>query len=101
MESREGKRPNLADLRESGSIEQDADVVALLYREEYYDPKPDNKGVATVILAKQRNGPTGELELKFFPEYARFVNLDTYHEGAAVGAQDAEPGYPEEQEAPF
>ncbi len=59
VESREGKRPNLADLRESGSIEQDADVVALLFREEYYDPKPDNKGLATVILAKQRNGPTG------------------------------------------
>ena len=101
VESREGKRPNLADLRESGSIEQDADVVALLYREEYYEPKPENKGLATVILAKQRNGPTGELELKFFPDYARFVNLDAYHEGAAVGSQHAEPGYPEEADAPF
>ena len=101
VESREGKRPNLADLRESGSIEQDADVVALLYREEYYEPKAENKGLATVILAKQRNGPTGELELKFFPDYARFVNLDSFHEGAAVGSQNAEPGYPEEADAPF
>lgn len=101
VESREGKRPNLADLRESGSIEQDADVVALLYREEYYEPKPENKGLATVILAKQRNGPTGELDLRFFPDYARFVNLDTYHEGAAVGSQHAEPGYPDEADAPF
>ncbi len=98
VESREGKRPNLADLRESGSIEQDADVVALLYREEYYDPNTDNKGLATVILAKQRNGPTGEFELKFFPDYARFVNVDTYHEGAAVGLQDMEPGLPEGNE---
>ena len=101
VESREGKRPNLADLRESGSIEQDADVVALLYREEYYEPKAENKGLATVILAKQRNGPTGEVELKFFPDYARFVNLDAFHEGAAVGSQHAEPGFPEEEDRPF
>ncbi len=79
VESREGKKPNLSDLRESGSIEQDADVVALLYREEYYEPTPENKGVATVILAKQRNGPTGDLEIKFFDEYARFSNLDNFH----------------------
>ena len=101
VESREGKRPNLADLRESGSIEQDADVVLLLYREEYYEPNPENKGLATVILAKQRNGPTGEMDLKFFPDYARFVNLDSFHEGAAVGSQNAEPGYPEEEDQPF
>ena len=101
VESREGKRPNLADLRESGSIEQDADVVALLYREEYYEPKPENKGLATVILAKQRNGPTGELELKFFPDYARFVSLDSFHEGTAVGSENGEPGYPDEADAPF
>ena len=48
-------------------------------REEYYEPTPENKGVATVILAKQRNGPTGDLEIKFFDEYARFSNLDNFH----------------------
>ncbi len=101
VESREGKRPNLADLRESGSIEQDADVVVLLYREEYYDPRPENKGVATAILGKQRNGPTGEVELKFFPDYARFENLDAYHESAGVGHQYAEPGLPDEGDTPF
>lgn len=101
VESREGKRPNLADLRESGSIEQDADVVALLYREEYYEPSPENRGLATVILAKQRNGPTGEVNLKFFPDYARFVNLDAYHEGAAAAPEYAEPGFPEAEETPF
>jgi len=93
VESREGKRPNLADLRESGSIEQDADVVALLYREEYYNPTMENKGLATVIVAKQRNGPTGDIDLKFFPEYARFASLDTFHEGmpaAAAGPYDDE-----------
>ncbi len=100
-EQREGKRPNLADLRESGSIEQDADVVALLYREEYYEATPENKGLTTVILAKQRNGPTGDLSLKFFPEYARFVNLDSFHEGASVASEYAEPGFPEEEDTPF
>ncbi len=97
-EQREGKRPTLADLRESGAIEQDADLVALLYREEYYQPTPENKGVATIIVAKQRNGPTGELELKFFPDHARFTNLDPFHERAAPAAAEA---YEEEEEAPF
>ena len=92
VESREGKKPNLSDLRESGSIEQDADVVALLYREEYYEPTAENKGVATVILAKQRNGPTGDLEIKFFDEYARFSNLDNFHR------QDSTPVVPSSSE---
>ena len=103
-EQREGKRPTLADLRESGAIEQDADVVALLFREEYYSPTPENKGVATIILAKQRNGPTGDLELKFFPDYARFTNLDTFHEGPAAAPAPAGAGadaYGGEEETPF
>jgi replicative DNA helicase len=101
-EQREGKRPGLADLRESGAIEQDADLVALLFREEYYSPTPENKGVATVIVAKQRNGPTGDLELKFFPDYARFTNLDAFHEGPAAAAPAAAPAEVyDEEETPF
>jgi len=101
-EQREGKRPTLADLRESGAIEQDADLVALLFREEYYSPTPENKGVATIIVAKQRNGPTGDLELRFFPDYARFTNLDTFHESpsAAAPAPAGADAYGEE-ETPF
>ncbi|MDA1000347.1 MAG: replicative DNA helicase [bacterium] len=100
VESREGKRPTLADLRESGSIEQDADVVALIYREDYYDPSSPKKGVATIIVAKQRNGPTDEVDLKFFPEYARFTNLDTFHERAVTAVTPSED-YPEEEEMGF
>ncbi|MBI4252098.1 MAG: DnaB-like helicase C-terminal domain-containing protein, partial [Candidatus Tectomicrobia bacterium] len=102
-EQREGKRPTLADLRESGAIEQDADVVALLFREEYSCPTPENRGVATIIIAKQRNGPTGDLELKFFPDYARFTNLDTFHEGPAPASAPA-PAVADaygEEETPF
>ena len=69
----------LSDLRESGAIEQDADVVILLMREEYYEPKPENLGIAELIVAKQRNGPTGTVRLKFFKEFIRFENLDTTH----------------------
>ncbi len=75
VESRSDHRPQLSDLRESGAIEQDADVVVLLLREEYYTPTVDNKGVAEVIVAKQRNGPVGSLKLSFIKEYARFDNL--------------------------
>lgn len=88
VESREGKRPNLADLRESGSIEQDADLVALLYREDYYDRESDRKGEATVIVAKQRNGPTDDVQLRFFQDYTRFTNLDTFHEGSLMPAAE-------------
>jgi len=74
VESRTDRRPQLSDLRESGAIEQDADVVALLLREEYYSPSPENKGRTEVIMAKQRNGPVGNFFLTFIKEYARFEN---------------------------
>ena len=65
----------MSDLRESGAIEQDADVVMLLHRAEYYKRTDENAGLAQVIIAKQRNGPTGEVTLRFFREYMRFENL--------------------------
>ncbi|MCX5714320.1 MAG: replicative DNA helicase [Candidatus Omnitrophica bacterium] len=74
VESRTDHRPQLSDLRESGAIEQDADLVALILREEYYNPNAE-KGVAEVIIAKQRNGPVGTLKLSFINEYTRFENL--------------------------
>ena len=74
VESREGNRPKLSDLRESGAIEQDADVVVLLFREEYYKQTDDNRGVAEAIIAKQRNGPVGSVTITFLSEYAKFVN---------------------------
>jgi replicative DNA helicase len=80
VENRESHRPRLSDLRESGAIEQDADLVLLLYREEYYyQDKEEAKGKAEVIIAKQRNGPTGTVKLKFFKEYVKFANLEPAH----------------------
>lgn len=75
VELRSNQRPRLSDLRESGALEQDADVVAFIYREEYYKPKSSKKGIAEVIISKQRNGPTGTIELAFLKEYTRFENL--------------------------
>jgi replicative DNA helicase len=75
VESRQDHRPQLSDLRESGAIEQDADVVILLMREEYYQPTEENKGIAEIIIAKQRNGPVGTLKLTFIKEFMRFENL--------------------------
>ncbi len=75
VESRTDHRPQLSDLRESGAIEQDADVVVLILREEYYNPTPDNQGIAEIIIAKQRNGPVGSVKLSFIKELTRFENL--------------------------
>lgn len=75
VESRTDHRPQLSDLRESGAIEQDADVVVLILREEYYNPTPDNQGKAEIIIAKQRNGPVGSMELAFIKEYTKFENI--------------------------
>jgi len=75
LEYRQDKRPMLADLRESGSIEQDADVVSFIYRDELYNPESDQRGVAEVIIAKHRNGPTGTARLTFLDRRARFGNM--------------------------
>jgi replicative DNA helicase len=75
VEARTDHRPQLSDLRESGAIEQDADVVVLLLRDEYYNPTPENQGIAEVMIAKQRNGPVGSLKLAFIKEYTRFENI--------------------------
>ncbi|MCR8856518.1 replicative DNA helicase [Bacillus pseudomycoides] len=76
VESRQDKRPMLSDLRENGQIEQDADLIAFLYREDYYDAETANKNVIEIILAKQRNGPVGTVELAFIKEFSKFVNLE-------------------------
>ncbi|MDD5216707.1 MAG: replicative DNA helicase [Candidatus Omnitrophica bacterium] len=76
VESRTGNRPQLSDLRESGAIEQDADVVVFLFREEYYSPSEENRNKAEAIIAKQRNGPTGSIELVFLKEWTRFENME-------------------------
>ncbi len=74
VESRTGNRPQLSDLRESGAIEQDADVVVFLFREEYYNPTEENRNRAEAIIAKQRNGPIGSVDLVFLKEWTRFDN---------------------------
>ena len=75
VEQRHDKRPILSDLRESGSIEQDADLVAFLYRDDYYNDESDQQGIAEVILAKHRNGPTDTVKLSFLKRYAKFADL--------------------------
>ncbi|ABB14250.1 MULTISPECIES: replicative DNA helicase [Carboxydothermus] len=75
VEARQDKRPIMSDLRESGSLEQDADIVMFIYREEYYKPDTEKKSIAEIIIAKQRNGPTGIVELGFLKEFTKFVNL--------------------------
>jgi replicative DNA helicase len=76
LEQRQDKRPMMSDIRESGSIEQDADIVAFLYRDDYYDKESENKNIIEIIIAKQRNGPTGTVSLAFVKEYNKFVNLE-------------------------
>jgi len=77
-EKRPNKRPVMADLRESGSIEQDADMVIFIYRDEKYNKDSENEGKAEIIIAKQRNGPTGTVMLRFFKEFTKF---DVMEEG--------------------
>jgi len=77
VESRTNKRPMMSDLRESGAIEQDADLIMMLYREEYYEPDTPDRGIAEVIVTKHRNGPTGTIKLLFEPQFTRFRNLAT------------------------
>ena len=81
VESRQDKRPMLSDLRESGALEQDADIVSFLYLEDYYDKETENQHITEVILAKHRNGPVGSVKLYFKNEFTLFLNLDTQHEG--------------------
>jgi replicative DNA helicase len=77
VEQRTDKKPVMSDLRESGAIEQDADLIIMIYREEVYEPETPRKGIADIIITKQRNGPTGEVHLTFLGKYTRFENLAT------------------------
>ncbi len=80
VESRSPQIPQLSDLRESGSIEQDADIVMFIYREAYYNPETERENITDLIIAKHRNGPTGKIELYFHPERLRFMSLDKKHD---------------------
>jgi replicative DNA helicase len=80
VEQRQDKRPMMSDIRESGSIEQDADIVAFLYRDDYYNTESENKNIIEIIIAKQRNGPVGTVQLAFVKEYNKFVNLERRYE---------------------
>jgi replicative DNA helicase len=77
VEQRDDKRPMLSDLRESGALEQDADLIMFLYREEYYKPNTDKKNIVEVIIGKQRNGKVGRVELGYLKEYTKFAQLET------------------------
>jgi replicative DNA helicase len=88
VESRSEQVPTLSDLRESGAIEQDADVVMFIYREEKVKKDSEKKGIATIIVEKQRNGPIGRIDLRFWGKYTKFGNLDVSH-----SFEEATPSY--------
>ncbi len=77
-ESRADHRPILSDLRESGAIEQDADIVMFLYRDEYYNPETEKKNIAEIIIAKHRNGSTGTVDLAWLGQYTKFANIEKH-----------------------
>ena len=79
VESRTDKRPIMSDLRESGAIEQDADIIMFLYRDEYYDPNTEEKGVAECIVAKNRHGETGTVKLQWIPQFQAFADREWKH----------------------
>ena len=85
VEKRQIKKPALSDLRDSGALEQDADLIMFLYRDEYYNPDTDKKGIAEIIIAKQRHGPTGTVELAWLKEFRRFVELDVHRQAQNMG----------------